>query len=306
MSAISFVDDVNILVVGSSTESNCQVLEHVRRGCITWAHRHGATFTPHKYELMHLTRSPKRFNMAAAVSLEGITKAPQPTLRILGISLVSKLRWGPHVKHTAEWATQQSRALSAITGSTWGATFDKARLVYNTVVHLILTYGATVWTPLDGLLRPAHRHWISDALEQQQQRCLRSVTSGFRATSQKQLESEAAVPPLRAHMAQLQLQARAQMEASRVQAEIQEACEQLKRQLAQHPGRRCRAYISPGQARHRWAKSILWPQRALESTKGCISLPPWADSPPAATPPPGTPPRTVWQAHLLSEQWCWE
>ena len=273
---------------------------------VAWAHRHGATFAPHKYELMHLTRSPKRFNMAAGVSLEGITKAPQPTLRILGIALDSKLRWGPHVKHMAERATQQSRALSAITGSTWGATVDKARLVYNTVVRPVITYGVTVWTLLDGLLRPAHRHWIGDVLERQQHRCLRAVTSGFRATSRKQLESEAAVPPLRAHMARLQLQARARMEASGVQAEIQEACERLKRQLAQRPGRRRRAYISPGQARHRWAKSILWPQRALECTKGCLGLPPWADSHPAATPPPGTPPRTVWQARLLSEQWCWE
>ena len=55
VSAISFVDDVNILVVGSSTESNCRVLEHVYHSCITWACRHRASFTPHKYELMHLT-----------------------------------------------------------------------------------------------------------------------------------------------------------------------------------------------------------------------------------------------------------
>ena len=139
--------------------------------------------------------------MAAGVNLEGITKAPQPTLRILGVLLDLKLRWGPHVKRTAERATQQSRALSAITGSTWGATFDKARLIYNAVVRPAITYRATVWSPLDSLLRPAHRHWIGDALEQQQQHCLRSVTGGFRATSRKQLESEAAVPPLRAHMA---------------------------------------------------------------------------------------------------------
>ena len=131
---------------------------------------------------------------------------------------------------------------------------------------------------------------IGDALEQQQQRCLRSVTGGFRATSRKQLESEAAVPPLRAHMARLQLQARVRMEASGVRTEIQEACERLKRQLARRPGRRRRAYISPGQARHRWAESILWPQRPLESTKGSLGLPPWADSRSADTPPLGTPP----------------
>ena len=306
VSAIGFVDDVNILVVGNSTESNCRVLEHVHHGCTAWADRHGAAFAPHKYELMHLTRSPRRFNMAAGVNLEGITKAPQPTLRILGILLDPKLRWGPHMKRTAERATQQNRALSAITGSTWGATFDKARLIYNTVVRPVITYRPTVWSPLDSLLRPAHRRWIRDTLDQQQQHCLRSVTGGFRATSRKQLESEAAVPPLRAHMARLQLQARARMEASGVRTEIQEACEQLRRQLARRPGRRRRTYISPGQARHCWAESILWPQRPLESTKGSLGLPPWADSHPAATPPPGTPPRTVWQARLLSEQWCWE
>ena len=208
MTGIGFVDDVNILVVGNSTESNCQTLEHVHQGCKQWVDHHGATFTPHKYELMHLTRSPKKFNMAVGVDLGGgVTKAPQPTVWILGVLLDTKLRWGSHVKRTVEKAAQQSWALSAIMGSTWGATFDKAWLIYNMVVRPVLTYGVTVWTPLEGLLWPTHQHWIGDTLEHQQQHCLRSVTRGFRVTSRKQLESEAAVPPLRAHMARLQLQA---------------------------------------------------------------------------------------------------
>ena len=194
---------------------------------------HGATFTPHKYELMHLTQSPKKFNMAAGVDLGGgVTKAPQPTVWILRVLLDTKLRWGPHVKRTVEKAAQQSWALSAITGSTWGATFDKARLIYNMVVCPVLTYGVMVWTPLEGLLWPTHQHWIGDTLEHQQQHCLRSVNGGFRVTSWKQLESEAAVPPLRTHMARLQLQARTRMEASGVWAEIQEACSRIRRQLA--------------------------------------------------------------------------
>ena len=61
-----------------------------------------------------------------------------------------------HSSTVAERATQQSRALSAITGSTWGATFNKARLIYNTMVRPVITYGATVWSLLDSLLRPVH------------------------------------------------------------------------------------------------------------------------------------------------------
>ncbi|KAI9749063.1 MAG: hypothetical protein M1815_002769 [Lichina confinis] len=101
---------------------------------------------------------------------------------------------------------------------------------------------------MEGLLRPAHRHWIGNALERQQQRCLRTVTGGFKATSRRQLESEAAVPPLRAHMARWQLQARTRMEASGVRAEIREACDRLRRQLAQWLGRHHHAHISPAQA----------------------------------------------------------
>ena len=103
--------------------------------------------------------------MTVGVSLESITKTPQLTLHILGIVLDLKLCWGPHMKHTAEQVTQQSYALSAITGSTWGVTFDKARLVYNTVVCPVITYRVIVWTLLDSLLRPVHQHWISDTLE---------------------------------------------------------------------------------------------------------------------------------------------
>ena len=133
------------------------------------------------------------------------------------------------MKRTVEKAAQQSWALSAIMGSTWEATFDKARLIYNMVVHPVLTYGVTVWTSLEGLLWPTHQHWIGDTLERQQQHCLHSVTRGFRVTSWKQLESEAAVPPLRTHMAQLQLQAHTRMEASGVRVEIQEACSRIRR-----------------------------------------------------------------------------
>ena len=170
--------------------------------------------------------------MTAGVNLEGIDKEPQQSVQILGVLLDLKLCWGPHVKRTAEKAAQQGRALTTTAGSTWGATFAKAQLIYSAVVRPAITYGVTIWAPTEGLLRPAHCCWIGDTLECRQQGCLQTVTSSFKVTSQQQLEAEAAVPPLRTHITCLQLQACARMEASRVQAEIQEACARIQHQLA--------------------------------------------------------------------------
>ena len=158
-----------------------------------------------------------------------------------------------------EKAAQQGRALTTTAGSTGGATFAKAQLIYSAVVRPAITYRATIWAPTEGLLWPAHRCWIGDTLEHQQQGCLQTVTSGFKVTSQQQLEAKVAVPPLCTHITCLQLQACARMEASGVQAKIQEACTRIQCQLALRQGCRHHPGITPGQHCLQWAKTILWP-----------------------------------------------
>ena len=134
ISGLGFMDDVNILTYGKTMEGNCWVLEHTHQECEVWASRHGATFALSKYELMHLTRSPKQFNMVASIWLLGGVKDPTTTVRVLRVLLDSKLRWGPHIQQTQNWATQQCKALTALSASTWEASFAQARLVYSAVV----------------------------------------------------------------------------------------------------------------------------------------------------------------------------
>jgi hypothetical protein len=49
-------------------------------------------------ELIHLTRHPKRFNLATTIVLDGTTVKPSIHVRILGIEIDSKLRWSPHIR----------------------------------------------------------------------------------------------------------------------------------------------------------------------------------------------------------------
>ena len=96
-SAVGFVDDVNVLVYGPSTAENCRKLKEVHRRCMRWAATHGAKFAPDKYEVIHFFRTPRRFDMTATPRIEGVRSDTSSTIRILGVQVDSKLKWGPHI-----------------------------------------------------------------------------------------------------------------------------------------------------------------------------------------------------------------
>jgi hypothetical protein len=110
--AIGFVDDTNILTFSRLTEAKCRVLERANEKCMAWARTHGATFAPEKYQLMHLTRRPKNFNMQATVRIPKFQDGPMPVMRILGIHLDSKLKWGPHINLTAAKAASHMASIT--------------------------------------------------------------------------------------------------------------------------------------------------------------------------------------------------
>ena len=69
--SMGFVDDVNLLTYGRSTKENCKRLEAMQKICEQWARRHDARFEPTKYELIHLTKTPKKFNIEEPVRIDG-------------------------------------------------------------------------------------------------------------------------------------------------------------------------------------------------------------------------------------------
>ena len=152
LSACGFVDDTTLLAYGPSTEGNCRTLTQAHSRCLDWARRHGAAFAPEKYELIHLTQTPRKFNMRARLQIEGVEKKPSTSIRILGVWIDPRLRWGPHVKEVLKRMETRTNALTRITASTWGATFTRARQVYSAVIRPALMYGSAVWhsPPVEG------------------------------------------------------------------------------------------------------------------------------------------------------------
>ena len=79
------MDDIHLLAYSKSTERNCQILEKAHRECARWAAIYGAMFVPAKYNLVHLTRKPKKVNLTATVKLETVSIQPDPIIRVLGL-----------------------------------------------------------------------------------------------------------------------------------------------------------------------------------------------------------------------------
>jgi hypothetical protein len=53
----SFVDEIDALAFSISIEENYRKLHAVYEHCFEWAKKHGASFAPEKYVLVHFTKA---------------------------------------------------------------------------------------------------------------------------------------------------------------------------------------------------------------------------------------------------------
>ena len=266
---LGFVDDVNLLAYGKSTEENCETIEKLHRKFETWARKHGCIFAPAKYQLIHLSRNPKKFNMGASINIVGNEVSPQPEVKVLGLHIDTALKWGPHVKKIQEKMTKQTMALTKISTSTWGATLKRARRVYIAVVRPAMTYGSTVWhTP-----KEIKKSTISNKLTIIQNKCLRAITGAFKATPVAVLEAESYIAPITNHLNQLQMNARHRLTATGSVTFIKKTCQKIAGRLRGTRGQARSATATLGARKREWVNKLqVDPIKRIPPI-----LPPWMD-----------------------------
>jgi hypothetical protein len=142
---MGFVDDVNTLAIGKSTKENCRILQAVHERCLDWARKHGASFAPDKYILVHFTIARTIHNTTCPLVLAASTLHPSPSAHMLGVILEKKLSWKPHLQHIKSKLTTQTNVLKRLTASTWGASLRVLRLLYTAVVRPAITTCCPAW-----------------------------------------------------------------------------------------------------------------------------------------------------------------
>jgi len=115
-----WVDDIYFFTRGPTTEHNCNTLLRMHGRAERWSATHGSKFDMKKYQLIHFTRSPKRFNTKQSLDLPGANIESTAQVRYLGITLDQPLRWWPHIKHVQAKTSISIAALASLARSTWG------------------------------------------------------------------------------------------------------------------------------------------------------------------------------------------
>src|ERR1700686_129771 len=102
--AFGFVDDTNIVAWGDSASDNCRRLQDAHDTCLRWAQRHGASFAPDKYKLIHFTKRRKDpdGDLASTVRINAHEVQPVESLRVLGVWVDPKMDWKSHVTKATE------------------------------------------------------------------------------------------------------------------------------------------------------------------------------------------------------------
>jgi hypothetical protein len=124
------------LTHGNSTEQNCQILSQMHRRAEEWTSTHGSKFDLTKYRMIHLTGSPRKYDMKQALRLPRATIQPEATVRYLGGIIVPPLRWSHNIQHIQAKATTTLAAIRSLQGAgfTWGSGLIELRQLYQPLV----------------------------------------------------------------------------------------------------------------------------------------------------------------------------
>lgn len=145
---------------------------------------------------------PKRVQYESVVNFESTIVEPQASIRVLGLHIDSKLKWGAHMNTLKSKMTTQELVLKMIAASTWRATLQKARTVYSAVIRLGMTFATKIWHQPDGRNTSKRVTQLSFC----QNRCLRTITGAFKLTPVQVLEAEANIPNIKIQLDNLVLQ----------------------------------------------------------------------------------------------------
>ena len=134
------------------------------------ARKWGMRLQPVKCNMMQLTN--KHNKIQASYTLEGTVLENVDSIKYLGVTITSDLKWNSHIRNVC---TKANRTLGFLRRNLFSCPQDVKEAAYKSMVRPILEYGSTVWDP--------HCNGLNDELEKVQKRAARFVTRSYETGS---------------------------------------------------------------------------------------------------------------------------
>ena len=133
----------------------------------SWARKWGMRFQPVKCNMIQLTR--KRIKkIHASYTLEGTNLENVESIKYLGVTITSDLRWNTHISNVC---TKANRTLGFLRRNLYSCPQEVKEAAYKGLVRPVLDYGSSVWDPPGVVLQ--------EELESVQKRAARFVTGNY-------------------------------------------------------------------------------------------------------------------------------
>ena len=131
-----------------------------------WARKWRMRFQPVKCNMMQLTK--KHNKIQASYTLEGTVLENVESIKYLGVTISSDLKWNSHIRNVCSKA---NRTLGFLRRNLFSCPQDVKEAAYKSMVRPILEYGSTVCDP--------RCNGLNDELENVQKRAARFVTRNY-------------------------------------------------------------------------------------------------------------------------------
>ena len=123
-------------------------------------------FQPVKYNMVQLTK--KHNKTRASYTLEGTVLENVESIKYLGVTITSDLKWNAHISNVC---TKANRTLGFLRRNLFSYPQDVKEAAYKSLVRPILEYGSSVWDP--------HCNGLNGELKNVQKRAARFVTRNY-------------------------------------------------------------------------------------------------------------------------------
>ena len=133
----------------------------------SWARKWGMRFHPAKCNMIQLTRKQIK-KIHASHSLEGTNLENVESIKYLGVTITSDLRWNTHVSNVC---TKANRTLGFLRRNLHSCPQEVKEAAYKGLVRPVLDYGSSVWDPPGVVLQ--------EELEGMQKCAARFVTGNY-------------------------------------------------------------------------------------------------------------------------------